>query len=413
MLPQYIYKFCLILLVFLTSTYSIELSFIFACITLAISIKGSIHKDIAVGSIFLIIILIVGIVSSTFSNYIIRDVIKDIVYFLRPIVLLLATYFCVKQIKSTEYVFNVVVGVSLFFALKHLFVVLININNIDSYIYLRGLGGKQNHIEFVGLVFLFFTPYVNAFKNYRKLIIFIILLSYVLYLSRTMFILLFVFFIAQKGYMFLNKKLLKGIFTFSIIAVVLGLIISSVETNRNSSGIKAFIYKTQNSFSEVFESIDTKEIVNDRRELWEHWRAYEAKKAIEQMDKTGTKAWLIGMGLGAQVDLETYVYLDQEKFYELPSIHNGFVNVIFKTGILGFVFYTLFISLIFVNNQKFNLNIKNDLLISKLLLATSIYMLYNSFVITGFFRPGEFSIFLIGMLYATKFKVEKNNYLSF
>ena len=413
MLPQYIYKFCLILLVFLTSTYSIELSFIFACITLAISIKGSIHKDIAVGSIFLIIILIVGIVSSTFSNYIIRDVIKDIVYFLRPIVLLLATYFCVKQIKSTEYVFNVVVGVSLFFALKHLFVVLININNIDSYIYLRGLGGKQNHIEFVGLVFLFFTPYVNAFKKYRKLIIFTILLSYVLYLSRTMFILLFVFFIAQKGYMFLNKKLLKGIFTFSIIAVVLGLIISSVETNRNSSGIKAFIYKTQNSFSEVFESIDTKEIVNDRRELWEHWRAYEAKKAIEQMDKTGIKAWLIGMGLGAQVDLETYVYLDQEKFYELPSIHNGFVNVIFKTGILGFVFYTLFISLIFVNNQKFNLNIKNDLLISKLLLATSIYMLYNSFVITGFFRPGEFSIFLIGMLYATKFKVEKNNYLSF
>lgn len=410
MLPQYIYKFCLILLVYFTSTYSIELSFIFACFTLFISISSVINRDIVIGSLFLTFILIIGLVSTTLSNYILRDIIKDVVYFVRPIVLLLATYFCVKRIKSTEYVFNVVVAVSLFFALKHLFIVLININNIDSYVYLRGLGGKQNHIEFVGLVFLFFTPYVDAFKKQRKLITFVILLSFILYLSRTMFILLFVFFLAHKGYMFLNKKLLKGIFIFSIIAIVLGVIISSVDTDRNSTGLKAFIYKTQNSFSEVFESIDTKEIVNDRRELWEHWRAYEAKKAIEQMDKTGLKAWLIGMGLGAQVDLETYVYLDEEKFYEVPSIHNGFVNVIFKTGVFGFVFYVLFILLVFVNNQKFKFTRSSNLVISKLLLATSIYMLYNSFVITGFFRPGEFSIFLCGMLYATKFKVEKNIY---
>ncbi|HZW62687.1 MAG TPA: O-antigen ligase family protein [Flavobacteriaceae bacterium] len=352
------------------------------------------------------VILTIGLISGLNVEYFWRDIIKDFVYFARPIVLLLAAYYCVKRIHSTTFVFNTVVVLSAFFALKHLFVILVNFSNIDSYVYLRGLGGKQNHIELVGLVFLFFTPYVTVFKRYRKLVVYIISLSFILYLSRTMFILLFVFYIAYKGYMFFNKKFLKGLFVFFLVAIALGITISSVETNRDSTGFKAFIYKTQNSFSEVFKPINTKEIVNDRRELWEHWRAYEASKAIEQIEEVGPKAWLVGMGFGAQVDLETYVYLDGEKYYEVPSIHNGFVNVLFKTGILGLALYLLFISLIFVNNQKFK-STPHSILYNKMLLATSIYMLYNSFVITGFFRPGEFSIFLFGIWMATKVKNER------
>ncbi len=123
------------------------------------------------------------------------------------------------------------------------------------------------------------------------------------------------------------------------------------------------------------------------------------------MNKNGNKAWIIGLGFGSKVDLETYVRLDGNQFSEVPSIHNGFVNVIFKTGTLGLLCYCLFIAYIFFTHQRFRTNDRN-ILFNKLILATSIYMLFNSFVITGFYRPGEFSIFLYGILVASKYKTE-------
>lgn len=401
-MPQYVYKLCLILLVFFLSLYSIELSFIASVLLLAISISNKISVNIISASFFLIIITIIGLISSYGLKYKPFDTLKDTVYFIRPITILFASYFAVKRIKSTSFVFNTVVAIALVFAINHLFNIVINFSDIDSYVYLRRLGGKQNHIEIVALVFLLFTPYCTAFIKHQKVVTFIITISFILYLSRTMFIVLFLFFLGYKGYLFLNRKLLRGILLLTFISVGLGILLSSVETNRNSTGIKAFIYKTQNSFSELFGSIDTETILRDRRVMWEHWRAYEAQKAIEQMNKNGTKAWIIGLGFGSKVDLETEVRLDGKKFSEVPSIHNGFINVIFKTGALGLLCYCLFIGYIFASHQRFKTTDENRLL-NKLILATSIYMLFNSFVITGFYRPGEFSVFLYGIFIASKY----------
>ncbi len=402
-MPQIVYKIGLFILVLFLSLYSIELSFIASAFLLVISISNKISLNIIIASIFLSIIAIIGVLSSYGFKYQPFDTLKDIIYFIRPITILLASYLVVKRIKSKTFVFNTVIFVALVFAIKHLFNVLINITNIDSYVYLRSLGGKQNHIEIVALVFLFFTPYHSAFKKYKKLTVFIISFSFLLYLSRTMFIVLFLFFLGYKGYLFLNRKLIRGFLFLTIFSTILVAILSNIETNRNSTGIKAFIYKTQNSFTELLEPIDTKAIVRDRRGLWEHWRAYEAAKAVEQMNKNGTKAWLIGLGFGSKIDLETTVKLDGNFFNEVPSIHNGFVNVIFKTGILGLLCYCICIIYIFISHQQFKTGNKN-ILFNKLIVATSVYMLFNSLVITGFYRPGEFSIFLYGILVASKYK---------
>ena len=224
-----------------------------------------------------------------------------------------------------------------------------------------------------------------------------------------MFIILFIYWLGYKGFLFLNRKLINGIITAVISVLILTFVLSFIEVDRNSTGFKAFIYKTKNSYSELFESIDTNKILRDRRELWEHWRAYESKKAIEQMTEAKNfKVWSLGFGYGKQVDLGTYVNLDGKKFTELPSIHNGFVNVLFKTGILGLLVYLSFLSYIFISYQKFNIKSEENLIVNKLIIATSIYMLINSFVIAGFFRPGEFSIVLYSILVASNLKV--NNY---
>ncbi len=410
-MPQYIYKISLVLLVVFLSTYSIELSFLTSILVLVLSISNKINSNLLFSVILITLVAIVGFISSLGLKYPFYDVLKDIIYFIRPITILLASYFVVKCVKSKHYVFNVVIYVALFFAIKHLAIILLNIGEIDSYIYLRGLGGKQNHIEIVALIFLFFTPFRIPFKSYDKLIspviTFIIFSSFVLYLSRTMYVVLFIFFLGHKGYLFLNKRLIKGLFIFAILSIIVGVSISNVDTSRDSTGVKAFIYKTQNSFSELFETFDTKKVLRDRRFLWEHWRAYEAQKALEQINENGIKAWLMGLGFGAQIYLDTYVFLDGKRFTEVPSIHNGLINIIFKTGIIGFVFYVLFIIYIYINNQKFG-HKGSNILFNKLLVATSLYMFFNSFVISGFFRPGEFSMFLYGILIASKFRTNSS-----
>lgn len=405
-MPQYVHKLCLIFLVFFLSTYSIEMSFLISVFVIFMSLKQKVSLNFF-QSIFLVSsVALIGIISTFFElHYPVIDIIKDVVYFIRPVAILLASYFVVSSIKSTSFVFNTVVSIALMFALIHLFNILINIGNIDSYVYLRTLGGKQNHIEIVALIFLLFTPYTTAFKKNRKLITFLILLSFVLYLSRTMFIILFLYFLGFKGYLFLNKRLIKGSMFFMIVAVVIGIIISNVETNRDSTGLKAFIYKTQNSFTELFEPVDTDKIRRDKRRLWEHWRAYEAQKAIQQMDRNGIKAWVLGLGFGSEIELETRVRLDGKFFTEVPSIHNGFVFVLFKTGILGFAFYFGLIIYMFLKFQKFR-DVNNDTLFNKLIVATSLYVFFNSFVIAGFYRPGEFSLFLFAILLASKEKTQ-------
>lgn len=407
-MPQIVHKLCLILLVFFLSTYSIEMSFLTSVLVIFFSVTQKISKTFIQSVFFVFAVALTGAAASFFEfQYAFYDVLKDVIYFIRPVTILLASYFVVRSIKSKVFVFNTVVSISLIFALIHLFNILIHITKIDSYVYLRSLGGKQNHIEIVALIFLLFTPYVTLFNRHRKLIIFIITLSFVLYLSRTMFIILFLYFLGYKGYLFLNKRLIKGSIIFMIVAVIIGFTVTSVETNRDSTGIKAFIYKTQNSFTELFESVDTDKIRRDRRRLWEHWRAYEAQKAIEQVEDKGIRAWALGLGYGPQIELETTVKLDGKIFTEVPSIHNGYVFVLFKTGLIGLMFYLAFIFYVFLKHQKLK-DSDDGTIFNKLLIATSLYVFFNSFVITGYYRPGEFSLFLFAILLASKENQERD-----
>ncbi len=390
-MSQNIYKACLFLLVVSLSTYSIELSFLVAFLVMGLSFSAKLNNALIIIVCLLFFLNLTGLISSYSLDYPLYDTLKDAIYYIRPLIILLASYFVIKRIKSKETVFKIVILIGLFYAVKHLTAIVMNIGNIDSYVYLRSLGGKQNHIEMVSLVFLLFSPYKKIFKRYRSLIIFLISISFVLYLSRVMFIMLFIFFLGYKGYLFLNVRIVKSLVVLASISLLLGVVLSSVETNRDSTGI------------ELFEPFDKDLILQDRRSLWEHWRAYEAQMAIEMLQENGIKAWVMGMGYGPPIELGTWVKLDGKRYTAVPSIHNGFIFVLFKTGIIGLMFYTLFLFFVFFNYQELIYR-KNPNVYNKLLVATSVYMILNSFVITGIFRPGEYSVFLLGVFIALRSK---------
>ena len=399
---QLLHKIFLVSLVLSLSSLSIELSFITSIVVLMFCTTKMINPHVLVFSLLILVVNIIGFFSTNWFEHTSYDLLKDIIYFIRPLIVLLASYFVVKKINTLNYVFNIVVIIGLFFAVKHLLILILNSGSIITYLDIRRLGGKHNHVELIALIFILFTPFVSVYKKRMRIIKIVLLVSILLYISRTMFLVFLIFYMAYKGYLILNRRFFKGVLILGLASIIFGLVISNIDTTRDSVGINQFIYKTQNSFSELFAPLDINEVKKDRRLLWEHWRAYEALKAIEQTTESGVLAWLFGNGSGSQVDLGTYVYLDGNRFTEVPSIHNGYVYILFKTGILGLGFYVLSVLIMFFTHQKSN---PRHAVLNNMIIASCLYLIFTSFVVTGFFRVGEFSMFLFGILLATRDKL--------
>ena len=155
--------------------------------------------------------------------------------------------------------------------------------------------------------------------------------------------------------------------------------------------------------------MDIEKIKLDKRDLWKHWRGYEAQTAIKMLNDDGFVSWGIGKGFGALVDLGVEVQLSGEDVRYIPILHNGFVYVLFKTGILGLLFYLFYVSYLYsfyraksADDQIFRMN--------RLLVGCSFYVFFSSLVVTGIFKPYDFSSLLIGSIFALKgFYIENRN----
>jgi O-antigen ligase len=64
------------------------------------------------------------------------------------------------------------------------------------------------------------------------------------------------------------------------------------------------------------------------------WRTMENTAAIDMLNDGGAVHWLVGFGLGARVPLPPGI-VDFNGEYSIPHLHNSFVTIIVKTGLLG------------------------------------------------------------------------------
>jgi hypothetical protein len=83
-----------------------------------------------------------------------------------------------------------------------------------------------------------------------------------------------------------------------------------------------------------------------RSEIDDNWRGYEAARAMGQWSAGGPPRWLFGEGMGALVDLGMFQTLtrsraDARRF--IPIMHNGYMTVLVKTGLVGIALYLAFL----------------------------------------------------------------------
>lgn len=339
----------------------------------------------------------IGIISSLFYEKILYNWIKDILYFLKPIFGITLGYLLMKKINNKSFFLKTLIYMSLLFAVFHIISVLINTDfSTDSINDIRNANGLANPLELLSLIVLISSyryNYLQVVNKRKGLLIFILSLSVILYFSRTMVVAFVIMLITVNGY---AKLTVKG-FTYGIALFVLtGLFyfyLFSIDLKRDQPGIESFLYKMKIAPSEIFfpaKNINTK----NHAELWDHWRAYEAKMAYKQM-KLHPISFLNGYGFGSLVDLKFIAPLNEQGMRYIPILHNGYFFVLFKTGIIGLFFYLSFLFLLYLQSYKNRISI-DEQVVRNLISAIGLFFIFSSLIVTGIYNLEENYTFILG-----------------
>lgn len=358
---------------------------------------------------FLILIVIIGVGSSFFNEVKLYDWIKDFTYLSKPIIGVLAGFLISKKINNLKYIIRIIISISLLFAIYHIILILFKVDfSASSVSDIRRIGGISNEIETLAIIFLVASwkiKEINVIKNplYKKIILAILIASFSLYFSRTMIISLAILLLASFGYLRITST---GIKYASLALLFFGLFyvyLFNADIKRNQSGFESFLYKMKIAPAEIFSPPKITE-KNNHAVLWDRWRAYEAHMAINQIDTY--RSFLLGKGLGSLVDLKFAAPIGEKNLRYIPILHNGYINIFFKSGILGVIIYILLLLILYlkVNIKTQNLQTR---FIYNLIGGLSIHYLFTTLIVTGMYNLSEFYVFILGvLLYHSK---EKEN----
>lgn len=382
------------------------------CFLIFILYYTKVSKELVKSNIFLIIIFVIGLLSSFLQTKILYDFFKDFIYFSSPILTFVSGYFIAKRVKVFPSFLRVIIYITTLYSIIHIFSIFFQIDfSTSSVSDIRRVGGISNIIEVFVLVILigsYTYDFLDVIKNklLKKTILIIILFSFFLYFSRTMFVSLLILILAIYGHLKVTSKGVKYIVMVLLFFTLLYVYLFNIKLERGKPGLESFLYKIKIAPSEIFTPI-TKMDANNHAYLWDHWRAYEATKAIEQIETV--PEFIIGKGFGALVDLKFSVLLGDTKMRYIPSIHNGYVNVYFKTGIIGFIFYFLFLIHLYLYTYH-KVDSKEIMLFNYLITGIGVHFLFTSLIINGIYNIEEIFIFILGSLFYFRSEVLKSNF---
>lgn len=345
----------------------------------------------------LLLVFGIGFLGSFFYPTNSIDVFKDCLYFSKPIIGLFLGYFVFKIIDDVFIFFKIFVYLALFCAAIHLLGIVFFSNFLKSSINdIRGDFGFDNFLEVFGFFFLLLLPKNKIqplFKKswYRHLALIVLLASIWLYFSRTMILMVALLAISFYGYTKLNKKSLKIISVLLVVISLLIVVLNSVKIDRKAKGVEALLYKIKMAPAEVFNSkIDR----NNHKQLWDHWRAYEAKRAFALMEEY-TVSEISGTGFGSMVNLKFQAPLSEKKMKYISRLHNGYVFIFYKTGVVGLILYLYFLILAYGRIYTKS-NDQNILLFSKIVSSIGLFYFVSTLIITGIFISKDIVVFILG-----------------
>lgn len=337
----------------------------------------------------------IAVVVSLFQEEIMAyKFIRDVTYLLKPILGLLIGYqLCKNYTKNPLLIF---INTGIILAVVHLFLVVYSVLVLHVKIMhdLRLHAGYFSDFEVYAVIFIIFNKQLGIEISKKKIIFGLVLLgiSTFFYLARTNFIQFFILFMALKGYFVLNKKAIR-IVASSILFVLIGYgAVYYYNPSRSGKGFEAFLYKIKNSPIEPFK---TRVIKDNFRDFNDNYRSYENIYTLRQIKEGGTQTILFGKGMGSSIDLKKKVWLQTSTLRFIPFLHNGFMTVLLKSGLLGNIMLVFSIALLFRHEKSDDALIQN---INYILLGTGIYLIVSYWVFMGLYFLADTKSIVIGYL---------------
>lgn len=391
----------LLLLFFFDTQQSIELKYLvlLGISSLLFLSNQKLNKNTLETLFPIVSIFLIAFFSSLFGNASIYDFVRDSVHMTKPIVAIMFGYYFTFKIKDKTKIFKVIILFCFFLALIHIITILLNLKGEWTTSYLRAVGGKGSEIEAFGLsvfiVFLRGNKKQLFTKSFNRAFLIVVIISIMLYLSRTTFIAVVLFLLSFYGFTQLNRKLVFYLLGFIVFITSFMISLQFMDIERDSKGVESFFYKLKIAPSEIFDSeID----VTDVSQLWDNWRAYEAKKAIETIEeRESVIPFIIGMGLGSQVDLDFEAPLGQEKMRYIPHLHNGYIYIFFKSGILGVFLLIVWLFYLYCYTYRRS-DIFEKQMLYKIISGIGLYLLFSTLVITGIYNLGILVSIILGLM---------------
>lgn len=351
----------------------------------------------------LITLMLVGFIGTMIHKFSLVDVLKDIFHFLKPIIGLSIGFLFFTKIGDFKRFIKIIVIAGFISAIIH-FIVLLLTGGFST----GSLSGirefsKDNFLELFALFFLiyykkFCQDQLFKFKSNHQIILFIILASNILYFSRTMMVVAAILFFSMHGYTYITKKSIKYIALAILGIAVFYTYLYSVKIERNKPGLEAFLYKIKIAPSELFK---TKIDRDNHKELWDHWRGYESKRALDLMADYPS-SYIFGTGHGSLVNLKFKAPLAaNDGMRYISELHNGYTYVLYKTGFIGLFILLFFLFGLYRKIYKYHR--KNDFGLNYISAIGVIY-LFTTLTITGVYNGRDVIIFILGALLCFHFK---------
>lgn len=380
-----------------------ELSFITWFLISVITVKTNYDLRFVKYISYFIIIFLLSLFIGFFFKYNLFYTIRDITYLLKPVFGLLLGYQLFSSQIKNPFRFLVYAGITI--ASYHLFLVIYGFvfEGARSVREIREIAGYFNDFEVYALIILIFHKQFKLEFSKKTTTLFLIILAFssFFYLARTNFIQFIILYFAMKGWLVLNKKSLAIIFSLISVSILGYIAIYNYNPRRNGDGLDEFLYKLKVLPEEA---LSTKINRNDWKDFHDHYRSYEIVRTIEQL--THNETYLFGEGIGSQVDLKQKVYLGDMELRHISILHNGYMTVFLKSGILGTLFLLISILFFFSKFKKVN---ELDDKINVLFKGTGYFLIISYWVFLGFYNLIDTKTLLIGFLFAYKHNLTKLN----
>lgn len=341
------------------------------------------------------LILIISILVGFFHDNNRYDTIRDITYLLKPILGILVGYQLCRNEKCKPFITIVYTG--LFIAIIHTLMIAFNIvaHKIINIHELRKFTGFFGDFEVYALIIAIFHKRFELNISRQKIWFIIIILGFssLFYLSRSNFIQFAVLIFAIKGYFQINKKTIVVIVTLILTTIIGYTIIYNMHLTRNGRGIEALLFKIKNAPIEAFKTKINKE---DYEDFNDNYRSFENITVVRQVSEDGKLSVVFGKGIGASIDLGARVLSNDGEYVTHENIvHNAYMTVFLKSGLVGLFFMICFLFIIMKKrNSNSNIVVQTNLLI----FGSGIYLLFASWVLLGLYLKIDNKSIIIGFL---------------